>query len=149
MKKGVDYIGVTICFYCHDGKGNLLLQKRSEHCKDEQGRWDCGGGSIEFGEHHEDAVRRELKEEYGVIPKKITFCGINSVFRKQNGVDTHWLAIIYSVLVNPKEVKNADPYHIDKLGWFTPIKSGFKENNLPKPLHSMYLAHLEFVKKKR
>jgi ADP-ribose pyrophosphatase YjhB (NUDIX family) len=64
MKKGIDYIGVTVCFYCHDGKGNLLLQKRSHKCRDEQGMWDCGGGSMRFGETFEEAARREIKEEY-------------------------------------------------------------------------------------
>ncbi len=50
MKKGIDYIGVTCVFYCHDGKGKLLLHKRSENCRDEKGRWDCGGGAMELGE---------------------------------------------------------------------------------------------------
>ena len=27
LRKGVDFIGVTCVFYCHDGQGNLLLPK--------------------------------------------------------------------------------------------------------------------------
>lgn len=50
MRQGFDYIGVTTVFYCHDGKGNLLLHKRSQTCRDEKGRWDCGGGALKFGE---------------------------------------------------------------------------------------------------
>lgn len=65
LRKGIDFIGVTCVFYCHDGKGNFLLHQRSENCKDEQGRWDCGGGGLEVGEEFEDGVKREIMEEYG------------------------------------------------------------------------------------
>jgi len=143
MKKGVDYIGVTICFYCYDGKGTLLLQKRSKECRDEQERWDCGGGSMEIGETFIQAVKREIKEEYclDVNEKDIIYCGVNNVLRKNNNENTHWIALIFGVHVrNPKNVRIGEPHHIDEIGWF-PI------NKLPNPLHSMYLTHLEFVKK--
>ncbi len=64
LKKGVDFIGITCVFYCHDGKGKLLLHKRSKNCRDEVGRWHVGGGSMEFGEDFEETVKREIKEEY-------------------------------------------------------------------------------------
>lgn len=140
MKKGVDYIGVTVCFYCHDGHGNLLLQKRSKECKDEQGRWDCGGGSVELGETFEQAVRRELKEEYAIVPEELKFIGVNNVLRKNGKEKTHWVALIFAVQVDRKKVKRNDWRLIDEIGWF-------KRFNLPKPLHSMYLSHLEFVLK--
>ncbi len=143
MKQGVDYIGVTICFYCIDGRGKLLLQKRSDKCRDEHGKWDCGGGAVEFGETFLKAVKRELKEEYyiDVEEKDIKFCGVNNVLRKNGKENTHWIAIIFGVKINnPKKVKIGDPVHIDKIKWF-PI------NNLPSPLHSMYLTHLKYVKK--
>ncbi len=47
MEKGIDYIGVASVFYCSDGKDNILLHKRSRNCRDEIGRWDCGGGGNE------------------------------------------------------------------------------------------------------
>ncbi len=50
MKKGVDYTGVCVVFYCHDGQENVLMHKRSNKCRDEFGRWDIGGGGFEFGE---------------------------------------------------------------------------------------------------
>ena len=40
----------------------------------------------------------------------------------------------------PEKVKIGEPKHIDKTGWFS-------IDQLPTPLHSMYLTHLEFVKK--
>ncbi len=142
MKKGFDYIGVTICFYCYDGKGKLLLQKRSKNCSDEQGRWDCGGAAVRFGETFERAVKRELKEEYciDISNNNIQFCGVNNVLRKHNGKQTHWIAVVFGCLVDPKKVRIGDPVKMADIGWFYP-------NKLPKPLHSMYLTHLEFVKK--
>lgn len=43
--RGINHIGVTVCFVIHDGRGNVLLQKRSQRCRDEKGRWDIGGGA--------------------------------------------------------------------------------------------------------
>ncbi|OGK10387.1 hypothetical protein A2767_02490 [Candidatus Roizmanbacteria bacterium RIFCSPHIGHO2_01_FULL_35_10] len=140
MKQGIDYIGVTVCFYCHDGKSNLLLNKRSQNCRDEKGRWDCGGGAIKFGETWEQGVRREIKEEYCCEIEKLDFVGVNNVLRTSEGRKTHWIAIIFAAKVDPKKVKICDKDKIDEIAWFKPTK-------LPKPLHSMYLTHLEFVKK--
>lgn len=142
MKSGFDYIGVTCVFYCYDSKGRLLLHKRSKKCKDENNRWDCGGGSVEFGESFEEAVKREVKEEYSSNIKKLTFAGINNVIRKHKGKRTHWVAVLFACLVDPKKAKIGDPDKMADIGWFYP-------NELPKPLHSMYLTHLEFVKKTR
>ena len=62
MRKGIDYIGVGVVFFCHDGNGNFLMSKRSKNTRDEHGRWDPGGGSIELGEPVEGALEREIKE---------------------------------------------------------------------------------------
>ncbi|MEI7709419.1 MAG: hypothetical protein WCI76_01755 [bacterium] len=49
MQKGVDYIAVGVSYFCHDGKGNYLMNKRSKNCRDEHGTWDLGGGGLEIG----------------------------------------------------------------------------------------------------
>ncbi len=140
MQRGFEYIGVNCVFWCHDSKNRLLLHKRSAKCRDEQGRWDCGAGSMEFGETFEETINREVKEEYGVKPMKIEYLGTANVLRKHNGRKTHWIKNLHWVLVNPKKVKNADPEKIEKIGWFT-------LDNLPKPLHSQFAKEAEFIKK--
>ncbi|OGI60267.1 hypothetical protein A2641_00530 [Candidatus Nomurabacteria bacterium RIFCSPHIGHO2_01_FULL_37_25] len=50
MQKGFDYTGVTVVYFCHDGKGNVVFSKRNENCRDEHGAWDIGGGGVEFGD---------------------------------------------------------------------------------------------------
>jgi 8-oxo-dGTP diphosphatase len=140
LKRGVDYIGVNVVFWCHDGKGNVLMHKRSNKCRDEQGRWDCGGGSMEFGETFEDAVRREIMEEYGVQPVKIEYLLTRNVLRGNEGNKTHWIKNLHWVLVDREKVCNGEPEKIEELGWFT-------FENLPSPLHSQIGFEVEALKK--
>ncbi len=138
-QRGIDFIGVTCVFYCHDGKGNLLLHKRSNACRDEQGRWDVGGGAMEFGETFEDAVRREIGEEYGVEPISLRLVGVRNVLRKHNERDTHWIAVLFCAEVDRDEVHRGDPEKMDAIGWFSP-------DDLPAPVHSMLLNHLQDIR---
>jgi ADP-ribose pyrophosphatase YjhB (NUDIX family) len=130
MRAGIDYIGITVVFFCHDGNGNVLLHKRSENCRDEVGRWDCGAGRVEHGETFEEALHREIKEEYGAVPREVIFAGANNVLRNQEDKTTHWVALTHAVLVDPSEVVNGEPHKIEELGWF-PF------DDMPEPLHSM------------
>ena len=131
MRRGVDYIGVSVNFVIHDGKGNVLLQKRSKNCRDEQGRWDVGGGSMEFGETLEEAVRREVKEELRAKALQIDFLKAYAVVRDNKGTKTHWVAFMHAVRVDPKQVTIGEPHKIDEIGWFN-------SKNLPSPLHSQF-----------
>ena len=120
LKRGVDYIGVCCVFYCHDGNGNLLMAKRSAKCRDEQGKWDVGGGSMEFGETFEDTVRREIREEYGVEPERLQQVpeATASVVRDNNGTKTHWIAFRFVAKVPREDVKIGEPESMDEIGWF-------------------------------
>jgi ADP-ribose pyrophosphatase YjhB (NUDIX family) len=130
LKRGIDFIGVTCVFVCHDGQGRFLLAKRSQHCRDEQGHWDTGGGSHEFGTLLEDTVKREIKEEYGATAFNLKFIKVYEAHRYlADKTPTHWVAVVYAAQVDPEDVKNNEPSKIDDIGWFT-------FNKLPKPLHS-------------
>jgi len=134
---GVDYTGVCVSFYCHDGKGNFLLHKRSQNCRDERGAWDCGGGKLEFGEDFEEGVRREVREEYGCdceIGRQFTVYTRNRT--NHAGQPTHWVAASYFVLVDPAKVILGEPKSMDELGWF-------RLGNFPEPLHSSVAVVLQ------
>lgn len=131
LRRGVDYIGISASFIVHDGKGNVLLQKRGVGARDENGMWDVGGGAIEFGESIEEAVRREIQEELCCEPIDIKFLKVYDAFREHNGVKTHWVAVMHSVQVDPGVVRIGEPDKIDELAWF-------KSDNLPSPLHSQF-----------
>jgi ADP-ribose pyrophosphatase YjhB (NUDIX family) len=130
-RRGIDHIGVSASFIVHDGNGNVLLQKRGPKARDENGRWDVGGGAIEFGEQIEEAVKREIKEELCVIPLEIKFITVYDALRESGENKTHWIAIMHAVRVDPKLVKIGEPHKIDALGWF-------KSEDLPSPLHSQF-----------
>lgn len=140
LRKGVDFIGVTCSFYCHDGKGNILMHKRSQNCRDEQGVWDGGSGSMEFGETFEEAVSREILEEYQVKPSKLELCGFKNVLRQNGKTRTHWVACVFLARVNPKKVGIGEPKKMDEIGWF-PV------NRLPKNLHSQTRRDIKMIKK--
>lgn len=129
MKIGLDFVGVTTPFYCTDGNGNFLFHKRSENCRDEQGRWDPGAGKVDFGVSLEENVLREISEEYGCAGKIMERLPAHDIFRENDGKKTHWIAIPFFVLVDPKEVRNNEPEKIDEIGWF-------RLSALPEPLHS-------------
>lgn len=132
---GIDYIGVTMNFYCIDGKGKILLHKRGKACRDEVSRWDNGGGQLEFGETPEHGVLREIREELGCKATILEQIPAISAIRIQNGIKTHWLAIGFIVRVNPKDVKIMEKDKIDDIGWFTLA-------NLPHPLHSAFRRYI-------
>ncbi|HEY4495978.1 MAG TPA: NUDIX domain-containing protein [Candidatus Paceibacterota bacterium] len=139
MKKGEDYVGVTVVYFCHDGQGNFVLSKRKNTCRDEHGRWDPGGGGLEFGDAVQDTLAKEIKEEYCTNIIKSEFLGFRDVHRKYDGIKTHWIALDFKVLIDRIKVRNGEPHKFEKVEWF-------RLENLPKPLHSQFPY---FIKKYR
>ena len=33
MQKGVDFVGISVVYFCHDGKGKFVMAKRSEQAR--------------------------------------------------------------------------------------------------------------------
>ena len=140
MKPGIDFTGISVGFFCHDNKGNILMHKRSNKTRDEHGRWDNGGGRLEFDEDPETGVLRELREEHGcdgiieAMPYPV------SVHREWDGIKTHWLTFPFIIKVDPAQVSIIDKNAIDEIGWFT-------LDNLPEPLHTGFQKVLETHRK--
>lgn len=129
MDSGVDHVGITTPFYCHDGKGNFLFHKRSENCRDEQLTWDMGSGKLEVGSTIEGNILRELHEEYGCRGVIDEFLPPYELFREHNGIATHWVVIGAIVRIDPQEARLHEPEKMLEIEWFN-----LKEP--PTPLHS-------------
>src|SRR3989338_2823958 len=116
LRRGVDHIGVSAVSVVYDGKGKILLHKRGPKARDERGHWDICGGAIEFGETIEEAIVREVKEELCAEVIDMDFLTAYDAHRINHEKDkTHWIAIVYSVKVNPKQVKICEPNKIAEL----------------------------------
>ena len=127
---------MSCVFVCHDHDGRLLLARRGRGARDEPGTWDCGAGALEYGETFEQAVAREVVEEYTTEPLGIALAGVRNVLR--DDPRSHWVAIVFAVLVDPATVAIGEPHKFDELGWFT-------TDALPSPLHSQLPATLDLV----
>ncbi len=141
MKKGVDYTGVAIVYFCHDGQGNFLMSKRSKNCRDEHGCWDQGGGGLEFDHDVIETLKKEIKEEYCTDVLDYEFLGYRDVHREHDGQKTHWVSLDFKVLVDRSKVKNGEPHKFDEIVWF-------RLDNLPEPLHSQTPTFLRNYKDK-
>ena len=142
MQKGVDYIGIAVVPFLHDGEGNYLLSLRTENCRDEHHTWEpLGGGGLKFGETLEEAILREVKEETGAVPFNFEYLGLREVFREHDGFKTHWLAFDYRAQVNPDDVSIMEPEMSAEIRWCTP-------NEIPIPMHSQFPIFLENYKDK-
>ncbi len=117
------------------------MNKRGKNARDEQGRWDCGGGGLDFGLTVEETLRKEIKEEYGADVISHEFLGFRDVFRELDGKKTHWLAIDFLVFVYTDMVRNAEPHKFDAVGWFT-------SDTLPSPLHFGFAQMIEEYREK-
>lgn len=142
-KKGVDFIGFAVTFLCHDGAGNYITYKRSQSSRDEQGNWDIGSGSIEFGEHVEEALKREIKEEFKTDVVSAVPLGYRDVHRVlADGRPTHWVVLDYKVHIVRDQVGIGEPDAIDEIRWWRTV------DEIPTPRHSQLAFYLEKYKDK-
>ena len=139
--KGVDFVGVTIVYFCHDGNGKFVMAKRKDSTRDEHGRWDIGGGGLEFGDTVENTLRKEIKEEYCADVLDYEFLGYRDVHRELNGKPTHWIALDFKVRIDPAAVKNGEPHKFDEVRFFT-------LDAMPENVHSQFPTFLNLYRKK-
>jgi 8-oxo-dGTP diphosphatase len=138
MKIGIDYIGVAVGAMIFNENNELFLSKRSQKCKNEKGCWEVPGGGVNFGEKLVDAIKREMKEEYGidiVIVKQFPAADHIIPHEKQHWVPTTFLA----KLNKGNEPKIMEKGKCDAIGWFSLDK-------LPSPLSIITKLDLEYYR---
>src|SRR6266566_1501358 len=117
MKKGIDYIGVGVGAAIFNKEGKLFITLRGKEAKNERGKWEIPGGSVEYGETFEQAIKREIKEELGIEIKIIELLGICDHIIPQE--HQHWVSPTYICKIVRGEPKILEPHKCEQFGWFT------------------------------
>ena len=90
-------------------ENKILLIKKNGGPYD--GKLDLPGGTIEFGERPEEALRRELEEEAGIKVKEVCLIDTDSVnfewkYQKENIImKVHHIGIFYKVISYEGNIK--------------------------------------------
>ena len=116
MKRGVDYIGVGIGAIIVDNQGRLLLARRGTKAKNERGLWEFPGGSVELGETLAEALRREMREEFGIEITVGELLDVIDHILKEEG--QHWVSPTYICTIASGEPYIREPEKCAEIGWF-------------------------------
>ena len=112
---------------CVDDNERILLARLSPEEVD-VGAWTLPGGGIDFGEHPDDAVIRELEEETGYVGEIEEVAGVFShVYRKSRaaqGRDLHFLGVLYHVRIVSGELRDEVDGSTDTAAWLTRAEMG-------------------------
>jgi 8-oxo-dGTP diphosphatase len=118
MKRGVDYIGVGVGALIIDQQGRLFLTKRGELARNERGFWEFPGGAVEFGETLADALRREMREEFGIEIEVGKLLDVVDHILPAEG--QHWVSPTYLCRIIGGEPHILEPDKCSATGWFMP-----------------------------
>lgn len=117
MKRGVDYIGVGVGAAIFNEERRLFIALRGKKARNERGKWEIPGGSVEFGETFEQAIKREIKEEHRVDIDIIELLGIcDHIILEEN---EHWVSPTYVCRIREGTPAITEPDKCDDIGWFT------------------------------
>jgi 8-oxo-dGTP diphosphatase len=118
MKRGIDYIGVGVGAIIINERGELFLARRGPLAKNERGLWEFPGGSVEFGERLADALRREIREEYGMEIEVGALLDVVDHILLDEG--QHWVSPTYLCRLINGEPRILEPGKCTEIGWFAP-----------------------------
>ena len=118
----VRLVRVAAYAVCRDG--DRLLCCRLAPGEPSPGSWTLPGGGIDFGERPQDAVRRELEEETGLVGRVEGIVAVRSrVFpgRLDDGRprEMHAIALLYRATVVGGTLRDEPHGSTDRAAWLT------------------------------
>jgi len=117
MKRGSDYIGVGVGAVIFNSEGRVFLALRGKEARNERHRWEFPGGGVEFGEGLEEALVREVREEYGF---EIEVTGLLDVVNHIIPAEKqHWVSPTFLCLVKSGTPSIREPHKCEEIGWFS------------------------------
>ena len=117
MQKGIDYIGVGVGAIIFNRKSAVFLAKRGKNARNERHKWEFPGGSVEFGETLEQALVREVQEEFGFAVEVIQLLDV--VNHILPGEKQHWVSPTYLCSYKDGNPRIREPHKCEEIGWFT------------------------------
>jgi ADP-ribose pyrophosphatase YjhB (NUDIX family) len=124
MSEPVPRLGCGALILRDDGR-ILLVQRRRPP---EAGYWGLPGGKVDFMEAVEDAVRREVAEETGLIIRLGRLLCVIDHFEPEMDPPQHWVAPVWLAQVEgPGAARLMEPHALSGLDWFD-------RSALPSPL---------------
>ncbi|HET6950277.1 MAG TPA: NUDIX domain-containing protein [Acidimicrobiales bacterium] len=106
---------------CWDPEDRLLLVRMS--AGPDRGRWTLPGGGVEWGEHPDRALVRELHEEAGLVgvaPGRVV--AVYSHTYPRGGarpVGLHHVGLVYEVRSEDVALRSEQDGSTDRCAWFT------------------------------
>ncbi len=125
MQRGVDYIGVGVGAMVFNEAGAVFLSQRGPLAKNERGTWEFPGGSVAFGERLIDALKREFREEYGMVIEVGALLAVDDHILPDEG--QHWVSPTYLARQVGPAPRILEPGKCSAIGWF-------RLDALPRPL---------------
>jgi 8-oxo-dGTP diphosphatase len=137
---GRDYVGVGVGALVTDPAGRLLLARRGPGARNEVGAWEFPGGMVTFGETLDDAIRRELREEYGI---EVHVTGLLGLFDHiLPDEHQHWVSATYLATLVSGTPSALEPDKCTAVGWFDLA-------SLPQPLSRISKQNLHIYLRDR
>ena len=95
----------------------ILLCRLSSEITAFAGSWTLPGGGVEFGEHPEEGMVREVMEEtgYDVVPTGLL--GVDSITRENNADSFHSVRIIYKTNLLGGKLRHETSGSTDVCDW--------------------------------
>jgi len=116
MRKGIDYIGVGVGAVIMLADGKVFLAKRGREVRNETGKWEFPGGSVEFNETLEHALVREVREEYGMEIEVLDLLDVvDHIIPTEK---QHWVSPSFLCRVKSGVPSILEPHKCDAIGWF-------------------------------
>lgn len=116
MRKGIDYIGVGIGAVIVNPEGKILLAKRGPKAKNEKGKWEFPGGSVEFGDTMKDTIIREMKEELGIEIELLDRLPVlDHILPEEN---QHWVTSGFIAKIKKGEPKILEKEKCSEIKWY-------------------------------